>query len=165
MRRLLLAAALLVLPAVAHADGLPGTAAYPTYYLSGCSNELFGCITGEVTPMSEPGRYHAGLFNACDESAILCSLRYHVALYDANANLIYRYGNGDVPGYMKEGAVPLFGIAELSALHNPDGSAYEPFGTQMYVPLAVTTTPEPLTLVLLGTGLLAVVLVGRTRFA
>lgn len=157
MRRLLLVAALLVLPAVAYADGLPGTAAYPTYYVDGCTMQGAICYSATIYP-ANAGGYILGGSVTCSAPVISCWAPT-LAVYDRDGNLIWHELGGAERTAQPEGAV--IGIATTN--YTPE---VDPQGVWRATwPVHISTTPEPLTLVLLGTGLLALILVGRTRFA
>lgn len=147
MRRLLLIVAALLAPATARADGADGRTP-PTFYFSGCSNPITGCVEGIIRPF--PRAEYGYLYNFGATCANSC-VPWQLLLYDSQANLIYAFVNGDHPGGNPINGEPAFGILTFGAQGGQTA-------------LAITTTPEPISMALVGTGL-ALLGVARRRRA
>lgn len=147
MRRLALLV-LLLLPSTARADEFPSSAAF-----IGCTNPLTGCIQGIMTPRYS-GTVDAIVYEwfitsceRCEESNIGFN---RLTLYGAAGTAVYSYRLGNVPGGGTIHDQPIFGIFEGFNPGNPTAA------------VIVTTTPEPVAMALIGTGL-AVIGVARRR--
>ena len=139
MRRLLLVAALLVLPSVAKADELP-----PNLAFIGCTNPLAGCIQGIMTPSYNATvdaiLYH-WIITDCERCAANDIDFNRLTLYGAGGTGVYSYRSGNLLGGDQLRDTPVFGIFESASPGHPTAA------------VVVTTTPEPVTTALLGTGL------------
>lgn len=156
MRRLAVLAVLLVCPAVAQADGISPQPP-PTFVFRGCSNPIAGCIDGKIEPFPDrdPFSTTEWLYSwtaTCANCTPETFGPVRLYLYDANADEIYRYRTGDFLGGRELNEVPAFGLLEFVGPDNPG-----------LIPVAVSTTPEPGTMALLGSGLVALAGMARRR--
>ena len=156
MRRLFLAVALLSLPAIARADGPADELLYRQILLRGCvTPQNIGCVEG-VAYETQSGWFG----NVTCPSSNMCMLSTsRLELYDAGANLIWHYGFGNTPTGAPTGT-PAFGLARFAIWPDETFSNAQPAVVALGI---VTTTPEPASMVLLGSGLVGLLAVRRRR--
>lgn len=161
MRHLVVAGALLLAPATASASEAP---ALPSYDLFGCvlSGPCFNMMVTQFMDPSIPGLYRALAGVSCASGCEAIN-GFSTVVYDAAGDRLFFYANGNVPPRFDAPiAAPSYAEINLGWFEHLDanGQATDPPTLGRVV---VTTTPEPVTLITFGTGLMGLYAARRRR--
>lgn len=154
MRRLLLLAVLLCAPSVAHADDL--FMLTPWY---GCSATR--CYTASGTLANNPlwGDATVYVLLECSPNCTPAPLGWQLSFFDATGQLTGTWRNSGDPRIAPPSGTTYGILTATSFPLLPDGSL--DFAGSRTETVTLTTTPEPATFLLMGTGLVLILGLGR----